>query len=558
MSVMSFVQNVSEPLLSAAQALAPAFAEAAHRPLLEGDLALAIFVVSTALVGFACIYWACWSHARFGNFRIAVQQERAHNAAALLFRDVLLNRSALAVAVLKTANKDAQFFGEAQMLLEGCRLGLDGPALHVAISGLADKGTAFALNARALDGRLVEVRGEPVGDRAAIYLQDRGKDDVTRKYREILDALPMPVWLRESDMSLGWANRAFLSAIATENLANAVTNNAALEWSERDLSATVSGGRKPIKARRSAIVAGQRRMFQFNILPLDGAAVAGIATDITDTAKLEASLSLTLDAQSDVLEQIPFGIAVFDAGQRLVSYNSTYSRLWDLPEPWLDTHPSQEHILDRLRQSRRLPEQRNFAAWKKRQLEMFAGAMGESEELWHLPGGISVRVVIRPHLQGGMFVLLEDISERLRLESSMALLTQVQKATLDTIDEGIAIFGTDGRLTLHNGLFATMWRLAEDELSAYPHFDEIASICSTRIGRDGIWDVVSCGISAAAPERLGEWNKVRRADGRVISLAMSRLPNGATVVTFSDLTDLERFETLESGSLSSPGSAHVA
>jgi PAS domain-containing protein len=181
-----------------------------------------------------------------------------------------------------------------------------------------------------------------------------------------------------------------------------------------------------------------------------------------------------------------------------------------------------------------------------------------SEELWHLPGGKSVRVTIQPHLQGGMFVLLEDISERLRLESSMALLTQVQKATLDTIDEGIAIFGTDGRLALHNGLFATMWRLAEDELTGHPHFADIADICSTRIGRDGIWDVVSCGISAAAPERLGEWSKVRRADGRVISLAMSRLPNGATVVTFSDLTDLERFGSLQDEASTLPGAAHVA
>jgi hypothetical protein len=44
-----------------------------------------------------------------------------------------------------------------------------------------------------------------------------------------------------------------------------------------------------------------------------------------------------------------------------------------------------------------------------------------------------------------------------------------------------------------------------------------------------------------------------RADGRTISLALSRLPNGATVVTFSDLTDLERF-----GTISQMYSAHAA
>jgi hypothetical protein len=52
-------------------------------------------------------------------------------------------------------------------------------------------------------------------------------------------------------------------------------------------------------------------------------------------------------------------------------------------------------------------------------------------------------------------------------------------------------------------------------------------------------------VSAAAPERAGEWAKAKRADGRVISLALSRLPNGATMASFTDLTDLEKFHQLQ-------------
>jgi hypothetical protein len=110
----------------------------------------------------------------------------------------------------------------------------------------------------------------------------------------------------------------------------------------------------------------------------------------------------------------------------------------------------------------------------------------------------------------------------------------------------------DGRLVLHNALFARMWKLAEDELGGQPHFAEIANICTTRIGRDGIWGIVSCGVNSATPESFGEWGKTRRADGRIISLSLSRLPNGATVVTFTDLTDLEQFSALN------PGASHAA
>ena len=83
--------------------------------------------------------------------------------------------------------------------------------------------------------------------------------------------------------------------------------------------------------------------------------------------------------------------------------------------------------------------------------------------------------MLRKHVKY-VFVLFQDITERLRLESSLNLLTQVQKATLDTLDEGIAIFGTDGRLVLHNALFARMWKLSEDELGGQPHFAEIANV----------------------------------------------------------------------------------
>jgi len=99
-------------------------------------------------------------------------------------------------------------------------------------------------------------------------------------------------------------------------------------------------------------------------------------------------------------------------------------------------------------------------------------------------------------------------------------------------------------LVMHNVPFARMWKLTESELDGQPHFAEIANICTDRIGHDGIWSIVSCGVNSATPERFGEWSKTKRADGRTISLSLSRLPNGTTVVAFTDITDLEQFSAL--------------
>jgi PAS domain-containing protein len=244
----------------------------------------------------------------------------------------------------------------------------------------------------------------------------------------------------------------------------------------------------------------------------------------------------------DVLERIPVAVAVFDGDQRLVNYNDACALLWGFPRFWLEKRPSYEEILEGLRDKRRLPEQRNFAEWKQAQIQFLAAKDSSSEEFWHIPNGKSVRVVIKPHGLGGKFMLMEDISERLHLKSSLNLLTRVHRATLDILDEGVAVFGTDGRLVVHNTAFADMWHLREGDLAGQPHFTEIAGLCSERIGRDGIWGIVSCGINSASPASLGDWGKTKRADGRVISPALVRLPDGATAVTFTDLTDVDRFE----------------
>src|SRR5262249_11206203 len=157
--------------------------------------------------------------------------------------------------------------------------------------------------------------------------------------------------------------------------------------------------------------------------------------------------------------------------------NNACAVLWGFPKAWLEKRPSYDEILENLRDKRRLPEQRNFAEWKQAKIRFLATKDSSSEEFWHMPNGKSVRVVVKPHGLGGKFIMFEDITERLTLKSSFNLMTRVHRATLDLLDEGVAVFGTNGRLVIHNTAFAEMWRLTDSELGGHPHFTDIANIC---------------------------------------------------------------------------------
>jgi PAS domain S-box-containing protein len=539
-ALVPIIQYLAAPLVSVSSTLAPAVAAANHRAQAGGDFTVAAFTVTVALIGIASIYWAAWAHARLANFRIAVREEQARANAAIKFRDVLLAGSGQGVVVLGAQEPFSTANGTA--MLQAGMSGPDAVALASGLDALLKNGNCFTLSVRT-EGNTLAVRGVPIGQRAAIYLRDLGHADTGIDFRAAMDALPVPVWVRGRDLALRWANRAFLAAAGISRLRDAVTANTTLDHSEQELVIAAQEGRQIVDAKRYALINGERRALAMSLLPLPDSSVAGIAIDVTATAQAEARLQLNADASADMLDRMPDAIAIFGADRRLAGYNSAYAKLWSFPEEWLDTHPTQDEILDRLRETRQLPEQRDFAVWKREQLGMFEDFARSGEDYWHLPAGRSLHVTAQPHLLGGVFYCFEDISDRIRLETSFNMLAQVHRATLDTVEDGIAIFEPNGRLVLHNKAFAKMWRLTEDELSNQPHFSKLANLSVSHVGRDSIWNIVAAGITSGEPERCGEWGKATRADGRIISLAMSRLPNGATVVTFSDLTDIAQFES---------------
>ena len=117
---------------------------------------------------------------------------------------------------------------------------------------------------------------------------------------------------------------------------------------------------------------------------------------------------------------------------------------------------------------------------------------------------------------------------------------KVQSATLDTLSEGVAVFGPDGRLKLHNAAFARIWEFESGDLADEPHVRTIAALSKDKFGDTGLWEqLIQAIVAGAAARDLGE---VERSDRSILSLSTSPLPDGATLVTFNDVTDRFRIE----------------
>jgi len=250
---------------------------------------------------------------------------------------------------------------------------------------------------------------------------------------------------------------------------------------------------------------------------------------------MRSALARMVDAHRRTLDQLSTGVAMFDADQKLSFYNAAYRALWDLDAGYLDQAPSDWAVLERLRTARKLPEEQDFRQWKA-QLQEAYRVIEAKEHTWHLPDGRTLRVVTTPNPDGGVTYLFNDVTERLDLERRFEELIRVQGETLDNLAEGVAVFASDGRLRLSNPAFSRMWRLSPHILAERPHVEAVTELCRPLHGDDPTWEALR-RVVTAIDSREAISGRLERRDGSVVDCTTVPLPDGATLMTFHDVTD---------------------
>ena len=259
----------------------------------------------------------------------------------------------------------------------------------------------------------------------------------------------------------------------------------------RDELARACAAAECYTGRVHAVVAGSRRTFDIRNVPTERGS-AGIGIDATEVAKLRAEFRRVGEAHRRTLDQLATGVAIFDGNQRLTFYNTAYRALWDLEPGFLDQGPTDSAVLDKLRAARKLPEEQDFRQWKNELHEAYR-AIEPHETVWYLPDGRTLRVVTTHNPEGGVTYLFDDVTERLDLERRFDALIRVQGETLDNLTEAVAVFGSDGRLRLHNPAFARMWRLAPETLAERPHIETVIGMCQPLHDDEPTWHALALG-----------------------------------------------------------------
>ena len=373
-----------------------------------------------------------------------------------------------------------------------------------------------------------------------ILLEQRLRDQTAR-----LDAIPLPLWVRDTDGSLIWCNRAYADIVET-SAATIMREQKELMAGKasvgRALSQRARNERGTVTEKHPLVIQGERRLIQISETQVnEHGQTIGIAQDLTSLDEMQSELRRFRASTQELLRALNTGIAIFNPKTQLTFYNDAFTVLFPLGDAFLDDKPSIGEILEALREKRRLPEQADFRAYKKQWQDRFTTLISPHEEMMHLPDGTAIRLMAVPHPLGGLFMTFEDVTSRLELESSYNTLIAVQRETLDNLAEGLAVWHSDARLALFNPAYAALWHLNTGELSDRPHASQIIPQLKEMFTPES-WEEAGHILQQATISRMETRGRLTLSDGRVVEYATIPLPDGGMLNRFNDISDTLKVE----------------
>ncbi len=383
--------------------------------------------------------------------------------------------------------------------------------------------------------------------------QEHLREEVER-FQDYLDALPYPVWMRDKDQRIVWCNVPYAKMaglMPSEIIAQQkeiISSKRKRKPSEKNIVYGAELAKVALEKNTTQsvemheVIGGKRLLVRVLETPVrSGEATLGFLEDITEREHIQKQSESNEAAMRALLEQMRSAIGIYDENHRLGFYNSSFAQLWGLEEGWLNTKPKLGDIMEKLRETRRLPEQADFKSYKKSWLDMFTSLIDPHEDMLYLPDGSAFRMLVVPRKSGGLMMTFEDVSSRLELESSYNTLIAVQKETLDNLEEAVVVYGGDGRLKLWNPSFAKLWGFDPETLDGEPHITRITDkmvVLFEKSDRDKIRDQM---ISLALERDMNEGRFIR-GDEVIVDYATVPLPDGGVMITYSDVTDSVRVE----------------
>jgi PAS domain-containing protein len=182
------------------------------------------------------------------------------------------------------------------------------------------------------------------------------------------------------------------------------------------------------------------------------------ATSRTALIRAEEAQRDFVQTLAKTFAHLSIGLAIFNRDRQLALFNPALTDLTGLSVSFLSPRPTIDSFFDALRENRRMPEPKNYKTWRQRMADLVSAAeVGTFEETWTLENGQTYSVKGRPHPDGAIAFLIEDITAEVSLTRNFRAELELGQNLADTFEDALAVFSQSGQLTFSNKAYDLLW-----------------------------------------------------------------------------------------------------
>ncbi|MBB3983798.1 PAS domain-containing protein [Sagittula marina] len=268
------------------------------------------------------------------------------------------------------------------------------------------------------------------------------------------------------------------------------------------------------------------------------------ATSIDSLVNAEMAQRNFVQTLTKTFAHLPIGLAVFDKNRQLVLFNPSMVDLTHLPVDFLSSKPNLLSFFDHMRENRTMPEPKNYANWRDKLYDVVTAAREDRyAETWNLPSGLTYKITGRPHPDGAVAFLLEDISAEISLTRRFRSELELTQSVLDCFGDSVAVFSRLGVLTFSNAAYRERWKCESDCTFAEVTIVDAVSIWRTACKPSPIWSELREFVLTLR-ERTAWESELTTHDGERLVCIVEPVAAGATMVRFASRSASEGVGTL--------------
>ncbi|MDU8910853.1 PAS-domain containing protein [Aestuariicoccus sp. MJ-SS9] len=256
------------------------------------------------------------------------------------------------------------------------------------------------------------------------------------------------------------------------------------------------------------------------------------AVDIDAIVTAEIAQRNFLQTLTKTFAHLPTGLAVFDRDRRLVLFNPALIDLTALPADFLSNRPNLASFFDHMRENRMMPEPKDYKSWREHMADLTDAARHDRySETWNLPSGLTYKITGRPHPDGAVAFLLEDISAEISLTRRFRSELELSQSVLDAFDDAVAVFSQLGVLTFCNAAYRDLWGCDPDSAFAEMSILDTTRQWQQRCEPSPVWpDLREFVLNIR--DRAGWEAELQMRDGTDLTCFVEPVIAGATMVRF--------------------------